>query len=258
MKKIVSAVLVVLLVISLAACGEKAGANPIPDVFGVHYEDAISVLEADGFAVSAIEASVGSFSDKLLYPLERVDKGAVFKIDDYIIDNNGNLNKNYDVFYKDGLISADKSVVIYYAEEDYVLVKNETPATTPTTEQPVETTVPTTEPPVETTVPATEPPVETTAPTTAPEKDNSIGADFKDAMDSYEEFFDEYVAIMKKYQANPMDFSILADYAKYMAQYADMMQKFEKWESEDLNDAELAYYLDVQNRITKKLLEVAQ
>ena len=76
-------------------------------------------------------------------------------------------------------------------------------------------------------------------------------------MDSYEEFFDEYVAIMKKYKANPTDLSILSDYAKYMGQYADMMQKFEKWESEDLNTAEAAYYVDVQARITQKLLEVA-
>ena len=76
-------------------------------------------------------------------------------------------------------------------------------------------------------------------------------------MDSYEEFFDDYVTIMKKYKENPMDMSVLTDYAKYMGQYADMMQKFEQWEGEDLNTAELAYYAEVQARITKKLLEIA-
>ena len=76
-------------------------------------------------------------------------------------------------------------------------------------------------------------------------------------MDSYEKFFDEYVAIMKKYKANPADLSILADYAKYMAQYADMMKKMEDWESKDLNTEEMAYYIDVQARISKKLMEVA-
>ena len=84
-----------------------------------------------------------------------------------------------------------------------------------------------------------------------------IRPEFKEAMDSYEAFFDEYVAIMKKYKANPTDLSILTDYATYMGQYADMMQKFEAWENEDLNKEELAYYIDVQARITKKLLEVA-
>lgn len=243
MKKVLSLVMALLVVLFLAACGGgKSGKNEIPDVFGVNYTDAIGILEADGFEVSAIETSVGSFSDKLLYPLEKVDKGTVFKIDEYIIDNNGNLNKNYDVFYDEGLVSDDKSLVIYYAKEDYVLVKD-APSTdsTPSTQ------------------PTTEPATEATDPAATEEKkdNNSIDPEFKAAMDSYEEFFDEYVAIMKKYKANPTDMSILSDYAKYMGQYADMMEKFEKWENEDLNTAEAAYYVDVQARITKKLLEVA-
>lgn len=243
MKKVSSAVMALLVTLSLVACGGGRGSkNEVPDVFGVNYTDAIGILEAEGFEVSAIESGVGSFSDKLLYPLEKVDKGTVFKIDEYIIDNNGNLNKNYDVFYDEGLVSDDKSVVIYYAKEDYVLVKD-TPSTdsTPSTQ-------PTTEPSTEATTPAA----------TEEKKDsNSIDPEFKAAMDSYEKFFDEYVAIMKKYKTNPTDMSILSDYAKYMGQYADMMQKFEKWENEDLNTAEAAYYVDVQARITKKLLEVA-
>ena len=241
MKRILSAILVLMLALSLVACGGKNSKNQIPDVFGVNYTDAIGILEAEGFEVSAIESSVGSFSDKLLYPLEKVDKGTVFKIDEYIIDNNGNLNKNYDVFYDEGLVSDDKSVVIYYAKEDYVLVKDDTSKETTSATQP-----------------ATEPSGEATTPSaTEGENDNVIDPEFKAAMDSYEKFFDEYVAIMKKYKANPTDMSILTDYANYMGQYADMMQKFEKWENEDLNTAEAAYYVDVQARITKKLLEVA-
>ena len=247
MKKVLSVAMVLLVVLSLAACGGgKSSKNEIPDVFGVNYTDAIGILEAEGFEVSAIESGVGSFSDKLLYPLEKIDKGTVFKIDEYIIDNNGNLNKNYDVFYDEGLVSDDKSVVIYYAKEDYVLAKDKpstdsTPSTQPSTQ------------------PSTEPSTEATTPAATEEKkdNNSIDPEFKAAMDSYEEFIDEYEAIMKNYKANPTDLSILSDYAKYMGQYADMMQKFEKWENEDLNTAEAAYYVDVQARITKKLLEIA-
>lgn len=241
MKRILSAILVLMLALSLVACGGKNSKNQIPDVFGVNYTDAIGILEAEGFEVSAIESSVGSFSDKLLYPLEKVDKGTVFKIDEYIVDNNGNLNKNYDVFYDEGLVSDDKSVVIYYAKEDYVLVKDDTSKETNPAAPP-----------------AAEPSGEATTPSaTEGENDNAIDPEFKAAMDSYEKFFDEYVAIIKKYKANPTDMSILTDYANYMGQYADMMQKFEKWENEDLNTAEAAYYVDVQARITKKLLEVA-
>ena len=87
---------------------------------------------------------------------------------------------------------------------------------------------------------------------------NGISPDFKAAMDSYEKFFDEYVAIMKKYANNPNDMSILADYTKYMGKYAQMMEDFEKWEDEDMNAAETAYYVQVQGRITKKLLEIGQ
>ena len=91
------------------------------------------------------------------------------------------------------------------------------------------------------------------------DKDNFDYApiDFEDAMDSYEAFMDEYVAFMKKYSDNPSDVGLLADYTKYMSKYADMVEKFDKWESEDLNDAELAYYIDVQARVSKKLLDVA-
>lgn len=102
--------------------------------------------------------------------------------------------------------------------------------------------------------------VSTSTPTTTTPTNNTsseIDADFKAAMDSYEKFFDEYVAIIKKYKANPTDLSILTDYATYMSQYADMIQKLEEWESKDLNTAEAAYYVDVQARIAKKLLEVA-
>lgn len=85
-----------------------------------------------------------------------------------------------------------------------------------------------------------------------------INPKFKSAMDKYEKFFDEYVAIMKKYANNPTDMSILSDYTKYMGQYADMMKEFEKLKDEDLNTAEMAYYVEVQGRITKKILEVTQ
>ena len=104
---------------------------------------------------------------------------------------------------------------------------------------------------------STEPPTEATTESTSSSTTDDIDPDFKAAMDSYEAFFDEYVAIMKKYKENPSDLSILSDYATYMSQYADMIQKLEEWESKDLNTAEAAYYVDVQARITKKLLEVA-
>ena len=115
----------------------------------------------------------------------------------------------------------------------------------------------------ESTVAATEPATEkaTEKPTEkATEKKESnasgIDPDFKAAMDSYEEFMDEYVAFMKKYNANPNDMTLLTDYLDYLDEYADMVKEFNKWEDEDLNDEEFNYYLEVQTRVTQKLLEV--
>lgn len=109
------------------------------------------------------------------------------------------------------------------------------------------------------TQPSTEPSSEATTPATEDKKDNNaIDPEFKAAMDSYEEFMDEYVAFMKKYKANPTDLSLLTDYANYMSKYADFVEDFEKWEDEEMNAAETAYYIDVQARVSKKLLEAAQ
>lgn len=68
----------------------------------------------------------------------------------------------------------------------------------------------------------------------------------------------EYVDFLNKYEENPADLSILADYARYMSKYSDFVNDFEKWEDEDLNFEESAYYLDVQARVNKKLLEISE
>ena len=247
----VSAIVVVVVIMLLNPESSKnvnknINGDSIPNVFGVTYTDAVEVLEADGFEVKAIETSVKSISDKLLYPLESVDKGTVFKIDDYILDGNGNLTLNYEILYDESMASEDKNIVIYYAKESFSGKDNIIPDDNSSTEDSDESLDE----------------AESEETTKEPEKEETnnggIRADFKSAMDSYEKFFDEYVAIMKKYANNPSDMSILSDYTKYMGKYTKMMADFEKWESEDMNAAETAYYLEVQGRITKKLLEVAQ
>ena len=88
---------------------------------------------------------------------------------------------------------------------------------------------------------------------------NNIGlrTEFKNAMDSYEKFVDEYIIFMQKYNSNPTDYELIKEYATYLGKYNDMVNKFEKWEDEDLNDAETAYYIEVQTRVNKKLMEAS-
>jgi len=87
---------------------------------------------------------------------------------------------------------------------------------------------------------------------------DGMRVDFKEAMDSYEDFMDEYVAFMKKYsESDEIDASLISDYASYMTKYAECIEKFDKWESEDMNATEAAYYIQVQLRVSQKLLDVA-
>lgn len=88
-------------------------------------------------------------------------------------------------------------------------------------------------------------------------EETGLRKDFKEAMDSYETFMNEYCDFMKKYNDNPADPGLIADYASYAAKYADFVSKFGKWENEDLNDAETAYYIEVQTRVNNRLAEVA-
>lgn len=81
---------------------------------------------------------------------------------------------------------------------------------------------------------------------------------FKEAMDSYEAFMNEYVEFMEKYEDNPTDLQLLADYADYMSKYAEFADDFSKWEDTEMNAAETAYYIDIQARVSKKLIEVSQ
>lgn len=90
------------------------------------------------------------------------------------------------------------------------------------------------------------------------EPSDNIRPEFKEAMDSYEAFYDEYCDVMKKYKENPTDTEILDDYLDMLEKGNEMSEKFAEWENGDMNDAELKYYLDVYNRVNKKLIDVLE
>ena len=86
---------------------------------------------------------------------------------------------------------------------------------------------------------------------------NGMRQEFKEAMDSYEAFYDEYCDFMVKYKENPADLNLLAEYGDMMEEMTKMNEAFKGWEDEGLNEEELNYYIEVNNRITQKLLELA-
>ena len=113
--------------------------------------------------------------------------------------------------------------------------------------------------PEETTAPeVTTVPEETTAPEdTSPELIDGMRPDFKEAMDSYEAFYDEYCEFMTEYKEDPTNLTLLAQYGELLVKEEKMVKAFEEWDEEDMNDAELKYYLEVNNRVLQKLADVA-
>ena len=138
-------------------------------------------------------------------------------------------------------------------------------ATKPT-QKPTEPTPEPTEPTPETTEPTPEPTEPTPEPTqapTEPEKEtesdlvDGMRPEFKEAMDSYEAFYDEYCEFMKAYSENPYDLTLLGQYAEIVEKATEAEEAFEEWDSDDLNSTELQYYMEVTARIAQKLAEIS-
>ena len=92
----------------------------------------------------------------------------------------------------------------------------------------------------------------------SPGNGSGISPEFKAAMDSYEAFFDEYIAFMQKYSNSDDPAGMLMDYSNYMLKYADAMEKLNQMDTEEMTIEEQAYYIEVMARIQKKLLESSQ
>lgn len=100
--------------------------------------------------------------------------------------------------------------------------------------------------------------------TEAPEEDKlaedlveGMRPEFKEALDSYEDFFDEYCDFMKKFNESPDDLSLIGEYTEYLTQYYETMDKMDKLDNGEMNDAETKYYIEVTTRINQKLIDVA-
>ena len=84
-----------------------------------------------------------------------------------------------------------------------------------------------------------------------------VNTSVKEALDSYEAFIDEYIAFMQRYESSSDTSSLLMEYMDYLTRYADLTEKMEKMEDEDMSDADYAYYTEVMLRCSQKLLQAA-
>ena len=98
-------------------------------------------------------------------------------------------------------------------------------------------------------------------PTPAPEvtaAPTGVSPEFKATMDSYEAFFDEYIAFMKAMSDDPNNTAMLLKYATMMMQYTETMEKLDAIDESKLSPADDAYYIEVMARIEVKLLQASQ
>ena len=126
----------------------------------------------------------------------------------------------------------------------------------PTAVSAVSTPKPTAKP----TATPTEAPAETEAPEVPALAETDIRPEVKEFLDAYEACMDEYVDFMQKYMnADPSSMaSMMGDYYRILSSYSEFAEKIDAFDESELTNAELAYYLEVTNRVSQKLLSVAK
>ena len=93
--------------------------------------------------------------------------------------------------------------------------------------------------------------------------ESEVSIDFKEVMDGLEDFFDDYIAIKKKYDEENEDAGFfeklgdytekLGDYSEWLLEYAEKLEELESIDTVNLSEADAAYYILVAARIHKKL-----
>ena len=89
--------------------------------------------------------------------------------------------------------------------------------------------------------------------------ENEIRPEVKEFLDAYEACMDEYADFMQHYMNDESDstLSMMGDYYRILRRYTEFAEKIDAFDESELTNAELAYYLEVTNRVSQKLLRVA-
>lgn len=85
---------------------------------------------------------------------------------------------------------------------------------------------------------------------------SGIDSQFKEALDSYEDFVDHYCDFMKRYSESTNTAAMMSEYTEYLQEYSEVMDKINAIDTSNLTSEELAYYTEVTSRCTKKLSEI--
>lgn len=252
MKRVFTLLFTVLIVLGLAACGntestlttiDTTTSSQIAEITSFPGTWEAVNIEIDGsmFTVDEIKAVNNSFTGLTLVLKDGGKAYANGSLFDWEQTDNGLIIGNLSCYFKDNYICVpDENFVVYLektSDSQIITVPAEDSDN-------VGTTLP------------TEYEDTSTIPTEATVLVDGMRPEFKEAMDSYEAFYDEYCDFMKKYSETPSDFTLLLEYADMMTKAVEMDAKFEKWDDEEMNDAEMKYYLEVSTRVMQKLVDV--
>ena len=87
----------------------------------------------------------------------------------------------------------------------------------------------------------------------------SDSTDYRAMLDEYEDFMNKCCDFMEKYSNGSGDtLSMAADYAEMMSQYSGWAEKMDAVDESELSDEDAQYYIEVQTRINRRLLEIGQ
>ena len=156
-------------------------------------------------------------------------------------------NDQYDAYNTDGYSLS----INYDSDRRMMTISLNPPVETTTTPEATPEPAETAETPDETT---------TEEPSTDDTSSEEVDPDFKATMDSYETTINNYCDFMEKYNnAGPEDTAaMLADYTSYLQQYTETIDALNSIDEDSLSAADLAYYIEVNGRISQRLLEVGQ
>lgn len=213
------ALLIIFRIVSTSV--DKARTKEIPNVMGINYTDAETVLNENGFRITTVEADAESILSNGIYD-RSVKKGEVFKV-----NNETNPDYTYET-------TKNKNVTIYYAQDDYTYIEAE---------------------PTPTQIPAVAAAEDTDDGT---EDTSAVSADWRQFLNDYENWVDSYIAFMKKYKENPTDTTLISEYAEFVSGTAEWSEKAKQYEDglKDMSPADVAEYTKRIGEILQKFNEL--
>ena len=89
------------------------------------------------------------------------------------------------------------------------------------------------------------------------EDSDGVDPELKKFLDSYEAFMDEYIEFMVKYNESPDDITLITEYATLQLKYAEFAEATEKYDVDEMSEADSEYYLEVINRVSQKMIDAS-